>query len=38
VALLQGASPPLPLGPLSLLAGETLIASSPPSSFLYVAE
>jgi len=38
VGLLQGASPPVPLAPLTLHAGETLIAASPPSSFLYVAE
>jgi len=37
VPLLARASPPLPLGPVTLLAGETLVLASPPSSFLTVA-
>ena len=38
VGLLAGASPPRALPALTLRGGETLVAASAPSSFLYVAE
>ena len=38
VTLLQGASPPVPLAPLTLTGGETLVVPGPSSPFLYVAE
>lgn len=37
VPLVQGASPFVPLAPLRLQGGRTLVAASPPSSYLYVA-
>ncbi len=37
-ALLQSATPALPLPPLLLRAGQTLQAARPPSSYVYVAE
>lgn len=38
VGLLQHPASPAPLAPLTLQGGETLVAASQPSSFLYVAE
>lgn len=38
VLLLQAAGASAPLPPLTLYAGDTLVAASAPSSFLYVAE